>query len=122
MTVPVSTKKRIETAVGYARFGFKTEEKNTYKAPKGLNEKIVKEISKRKNEPKWMLDFRLKALKTFFKKPLPSWGPDLTQINLENLHYYVLPRGQKNPTGKKFRKKSRILSKGSGSRKPKSVS
>lgn len=95
MLAPISTKKQIKTAIGNYRFGFKTKEKDTYKAPKGLNEKIVKEISKRKNEPKWMLDFRLKALKTFFKKPPPSWSPNITQINLENLHYYILPRGKK---------------------------
>ena len=49
-----------------------------YKTSKGLNEEIVREISEEKNEPKWMLDYRLKALEIFNNSKNPVWGPDLS--------------------------------------------
>lgn len=60
-----------------------------YRAEKGLNRKIVTEISQRKNEPGWMTDFRLKALDIFEKKPMPSWGADLSDLDHHDIHYYV---------------------------------
>jgi len=50
-------------------------------APLGLNEEVVRLISKTKNEPEWMLQKRLQGLKLFFEKPLPDWGPDLTNLD-----------------------------------------
>ncbi|NED93942.1 Fe-S cluster assembly protein SufB [Phytoactinopolyspora alkaliphila] len=58
-------------------------------AKRGLNENVVREISALKNEPEWMLDIRLKALKLFEKKPMPSWGADLSTIDFENIKYFV---------------------------------
>ncbi len=60
-----------------------------YRAEKGLNRKIVTDISQRKNEPGWMTDFRLKALDIFEKKPMPSWGADLSDLDHHDIHYYV---------------------------------
>ena len=60
-----------------------------YRSEKGLNRKIVTDISQRKNEPGWMTDFRLKALDIFEKKPMPSWGADLSDLNHHDIHYYV---------------------------------
>ena len=60
-----------------------------YRAEKGLNKKIVTDISQRKNEPGWMTDFRLKALDIFEKKPMPSWGADLSDLDHRDIHYYV---------------------------------
>lgn len=60
-----------------------------YRAQKGLHKKIVTDISARKNEPGWMTDFRLKALDIFEKKPMPSWGADLSDLNHHDIHYYV---------------------------------
>ncbi|MBV8660942.1 MAG: Fe-S cluster assembly protein SufB [Candidatus Dependentiae bacterium] len=60
-----------------------------YRAEKGLNRKIVTEISQRKNEPGWMTDFRLKALDIFEKKPMPSWGANLSDLDHHDIHYYV---------------------------------
>lgn len=60
-----------------------------YRAEKGLNRKIVTDISERKNEPGWMTDFRLKALDIFEKKPMPSWGADLSDLDHSDIHYYV---------------------------------
>src|SRR3989338_2352513 len=60
-----------------------------YRAEKGLNRKIVIDISQRKNEPGWMTYFRLKALDIFEKKPMPSWGADLSDLDHTDIHYYV---------------------------------
>ncbi|MGZ6250631.1 MAG: Fe-S cluster assembly protein SufB [Candidatus Chromulinivorax sp.] len=61
----------------------------SYRVKKGLNREIVCQISERKNEPGWMTDFRLKALDIFEKKPMPSWGPDLSDLNHHDIYYYV---------------------------------
>jgi Fe-S cluster assembly protein SufB len=58
-------------------------------ARRGLSEDVVRDISARKNEPQWMLDLRLKALRLFDKKPMPAWGSDLTGIDFQNIKYYV---------------------------------
>lgn len=80
------------------RYGFKTEEKYQFKSEKGLTEDIVRMISAKKNEPQWMLDFRLKAYKIYMEKPMPTWGsPLLQEVDFDNIHYYI------NPTDKKSR-------------------
>ena len=48
----------------------------------GLNDEVIREISKRKNEPEWMLEIRLKALEYYNKLPMPTWGPDLSELDL----------------------------------------
>ena len=58
-------------------------------AKRGLNEDVVRDISSRKNEPQWMLDLRLKSLRLFGKKPMPTWGSDLTGIDFQNIKYFV---------------------------------
>lgn len=73
------------------KFGFRDPEYSVYKIPKGLSKKTVEEISSLKNEPSWMRDFRLSALDIFFKKPLPSWGPNLSHLDFESMYYYVKP-------------------------------
>lgn len=73
------------------RFSFSMPEKNIFKAKKGLDESIVKQISKIKNEPKWMIDYRLKSFKTFCKKTLPLWGADLSEIDFNDIYYYIKP-------------------------------
>lgn len=62
-----------------------------YKSGKGLNKKIVIEISERKQEPGWMTDFRLRALATFESKPMPTWGADLSHLDIDDIYYYVKP-------------------------------
>lgn len=57
----------------------------------GLNKDVVVRISKEKNEPQWMTDFRLRALEIFEKKPMPSWGADLSELNHETICYYLNP-------------------------------
>lgn len=67
------------------------KEKLLYKSPVGVTEELVREISRDKNEPKWMLERRLKALEIFNKKPMPKWGPSLDDLNLDEIHYYIKP-------------------------------
>ena len=67
-----------------------------FRTAKGLNHKIVQEISDQKNEPSWMTNFRLQALTTFESMPMPSWGPDLSELHLDDIYYYLKPiEGQK---------------------------
>jgi len=77
--------------LGEYQYGFKDPDTSVYKSAKGLNEEVVRKISEMKNEPEWMLEFRLKALKHFRQRPMPAWGADITQLDLENIYYYVRP-------------------------------
>ena len=61
------------------------------KKPAKLDEALVRHISKTKNEPEWMLEKRLASLALWNKTALPSWGPDLSKLDLENMEYYVDP-------------------------------
>ena len=72
-------------------YDFKDEDVSVFKTPKGLNEDIVREISAIKNEPEWMLEYRLKSLKCFLEKPMPTWGVDLSQMNFDEYTYYNRP-------------------------------
>src|SRR5215213_4763330 len=72
------------------RFGFHDAENYLYKAPKGLTDGLVRQISEFKNEPEWMLEFRLKALDHFLSRPQPTWGsPMLAEVDYDNIHYFV---------------------------------
>lgn len=73
------------------KYGFHDPEKFVFKSEKGLNEEIVRNISKIKNEPEWMTQFRLKSLKIFQEKPMPNWGDveGLNSIDFDNIYYYM---------------------------------
>jgi len=62
-----------------------------FKSSRGLSREVVEKISALKGEPEWMLEFRLKALDHFQKRPMPTWGPDLSGLNLDNIYYYLKP-------------------------------
>lgn len=64
---------------------------SVFKTPKGINEDIVREISAIKGEPEWMLEYRLKALDCFLKKPMPTWGVDLSRVDFDEYTYYIRP-------------------------------
>ena len=70
-------------------YGFHDEIENAFKSQKGLNAEIVSQISEMKNEPGWMTEARLEALRQFESKPLPNWGADLTGIHFDDIYYYV---------------------------------
>ena len=86
-----ATQKEHLAALGSYRFGWHDSDEAGKKAQRGLNEHVVREISARKSEPQWMLDFRLKALDIFHKKPMPTWGADLSDIDFDEIKYYVKP-------------------------------
>jgi Fe-S cluster assembly protein SufB len=76
------------------KYHFITEDKPVFKAQPGLSEEIVRQISAHKDEPEWMLEFRLKALKTFYAKPMPDWGGDLATLEetLDEIYFYLKPQ------------------------------
>jgi Fe-S cluster assembly protein SufB len=71
------------------QYGFHDVEDYKFKSGRGLTREMVEQISEMKNEPQWMREFRLKALEIFLRKPMPSWGADLSGIDFDNIHYYV---------------------------------
>ena len=84
--------------LGEYRYGFSDPETFVYKSEKGLNPEVVKKISAMKGEPQWMLDFRLRALAHYVKRPMPTWGADLTDLDLEDIFYYVRPSESEGKT------------------------
>jgi len=83
-----------KTLVDEYKYGFKDPEKFSFRTKKGLNEEVIKQISKIKNELEWMLKIRLKAYTHFINRKLPTWGADLTKINFDNIYYYGKPEGE----------------------------
>lgn len=94
----MSTEAKILEGVGDYKYGFSDPDTSVFKSSKGLNELVVRQISHLKGEPQWMLDFRLKALTHFLKRPLPTWGGDLTSLNLDNIYFYVKPTEDSSKT------------------------
>ncbi len=68
----------------------------TEKYPKGLSEKLIRQISEEKNEPQWVLDIRLKGFEIFQQKSTPTWGPDLSDLDLNEIRYFASPNSEKN--------------------------
>ena len=74
----------------YSKYDFKdSTELYVHLSKKGLSKDVVRSISKLKDEPQWMLDFRLRAYDIFMKKPMPTWGADLSTIDFQNIFYYA---------------------------------
>lgn len=73
------------------KYGFRDPENYLFKTGKGLSRRVVEQISSMKGEPQWMLDFRLKAFEHHLRRPVPTWGPDLSGLNLDDIYYYVKP-------------------------------
>ena len=71
------------------KYGFSMPQKNVFTAKKGLSEEVVREISRLKSEPAWMLEYRIKAYQYFFSKKMPSWGGDLSKINFDEITYFI---------------------------------
>ncbi|CCH79737.1 FeS cluster formation protein [Nostocoides japonicum T1-X7] len=75
--------------IGRYQFGWADRDEAGASARRGLSPDVVRDISTRKSEPQWMTDLRLKALRLFEKKPMPTWGSDLTGIDFQNIKYFV---------------------------------
>jgi len=81
-----------ETALeglGSYRFGWADTDAYADDAERGLSEAVVRGISAKKSEPSWMTDLRLKGLRLFERKPMPTWGADLSGIDFDNIKYFV---------------------------------
>src|SRR5690606_21388470 len=83
------TQEDVLAAVGEDAYGWKDDDTAGMNARRGLNEQVVRDISAAKDEPEWMLERRLKALKLFEKKPIPTWGPDISKLNFDEFKYFV---------------------------------
>ena len=79
------------------KYDFHTESKAIFKAQKGLNEEVVRQISDIKSEPDWMLQFRLKSLEIFNSKPMPRWGGKI-DLNFQDIFYYLKPTNEQGRT------------------------
>ena len=77
--------------LGRYKLGWSDEEDYVFKPKKGLNTDIVQEMSWMKSEPDWMRNFRLKSLSRFEKRPMPTWGGDMSGIDFDNIYYYIKP-------------------------------
>ena len=73
------------------KYGFHDTEDYIFKAERGLNEQVIRAMSRMKGEPAWMLDIRLKAYQHFLDRPMPNWGADLSGIHFDNIYYYIKP-------------------------------
>ena len=82
-------RENVAEIVGDYKYGFTTDAKVVLSSGKGLNEDVIRFISKAKNEPDWMLEYRLKSYKAFLELKNPSWGPDLSGINFDDYTYYI---------------------------------
>ena len=83
----------IDIDLGGYQLGWADEEDYVFKPEKGLTEDIIRQMSAMKNEPEWMLEFRLKAYRRFLRKPMPTWGGGdmLQSIDFDDIYYYIKP-------------------------------
>jgi Fe-S cluster assembly protein SufB len=73
------------------QYGFSSKEISVFKTQPGLDQTVIRQISAAKHETQKMLNFRLRSYQQFLAQSLPSWGPDLSDINFDNIHYYLKP-------------------------------
>jgi Fe-S cluster assembly protein SufB len=89
MTAPLETAHPELEGLGTYEYGWADSDVAGASAKRGLSEAVVRDISEKKSEPEWMLNLRLKGLKLFGKKPMPTWGSDLSGIDFDNIKYFV---------------------------------
>lgn len=89
MTDQIVSQEEHLAALGKYEYGWADADVAGAGAQRGLSEAVVRDISAKKNEPEWMLNLRLKGLRLFDRKPMPSWGADLTGIDFQNIKYFV---------------------------------
>ena len=83
-------KEQLELSTEY-KYGFRDPERAVFKSEKGLSRKVIEQISELKGEPDWMREIRLKAYEIFLAKPMPTWGGDLSELDFDDIYYYVRP-------------------------------
>ncbi len=84
--------------IGEYQFGFSDPESFVFKSRKGLDEEVVRKISMMKGEPEWMLEFRLRAFEHFQQRLMPTWGADLSDLNLDEIFFYLKPTEKEGRT------------------------
>lgn len=84
--------------LGQYKYGFSDPENYIFRSKKGLSREVVEEISWMKSEPEWMRQFRLHALELFLARPMPTWGPDLSTIDFDDIYYYIKPSERRGHT------------------------
>ncbi|MBI4090922.1 MAG: Fe-S cluster assembly protein SufB [Candidatus Komeilibacteria bacterium] len=89
---PTALKTKLETPY---QFGFSDPENGVFKSPKGATHTVVDIIADQKQEPQWMRESRHKALDFFLKRPMPAWGADLSDIDFNDIYYYIRPTERK---------------------------
>jgi len=94
----VAEPKVAQVEIADYQYGFHDKEDYVYKSERGLDRDKVIQISKMKDEPEWMLEFRLKAYDHYLKRPMPNWGADLTGIDFDNIYYYIKPAEKQGKT------------------------
>ena len=85
----LTTDEEIIDSIGAYQFGWHDSDAAGAAAQRGLSQNVVRDISDKKSEPEWMLEARLKALRIFDKKPMPTWSADLSGIDFDNIKYFV---------------------------------
>lgn len=86
---------KLEGMAHTSQYDFRLAEDYAFRSEKGLNRRVVEQISYYKNEPEWMLKFRLRALEIAEKKGRPKWGPDLSRLNFDDIYFYIRPQDKK---------------------------
>lgn len=90
MATEITPDEKSEVVGEINKYDFRTPNEAVFKVEKGINADIVRQISEMKDEPQWMLDFRLEALEIFESKPMPAWGGDI-DIDFQDIYYYLKP-------------------------------
>ena len=90
MATEITPDKKPKVVGEINKYDFRTPNEAVIKVEKGINAAIVRQISEMKDEPQWMLDFRLEALEIFESKPMPEWGGDI-DIDFQDIYYYLKP-------------------------------
>ncbi len=94
--------------LGEYKFGFHDENVELVASTgKGLSEEVIREMSRIKGEPEWMLEFRLKSYETFKKMPMQTWGADLSELDFDDIVYYQNRRISQHVAGTMCQTKSR---------------
>ncbi len=73
-------------------YDIKNDFSYSYKSKSGLTDDIVRDISARKHDSAWILEFRLKSLETYNKMDIPNWMPDISELDMDNIVTYVKPK------------------------------
>jgi len=90
----MSSDAKLLEGIGEYKYGFRDPDTYVFKTRRGLDREVVEQISLKKGEPQWMLEFRLKALDHFLKRPMPTWGGDLSKLNFDEIYFYTKPTDQ----------------------------